>query len=372
MFAFYLLPFLDEKIRGRAVKAVEKFLSLQGDTMGYEEFMKLWKGFFYCFWLSDKTDGQHKLAEIISSFIHQLSCDNKSNPADSAAFMFVRTFWETIGREWMNLDHLRLSKYYYFIGRILFESFKFIASKAESDEWSVDLVKAHNSILSSVVFDFKNQAFPMSIRSYVIENYFPVLKSVREVPFSAEMTVLTCEPIITAVAYCNNKTFFTSFSEALIQGILPGEENEEDFEGGVISGEELEDDSIENIPEEEDEAAEESFDEKEPLESAEDEDFGSEVEDMSGTDDDDGEEEASDDYDGSEEDVSETESSPEFVQSVFDYSKLGKYIFDLGGKEDILVRNRRFLFEFSKIIDQVNCGEVDCCDNDYCCEEAWH
>ena len=382
---FNILIYLDEKIRDRAVKAVEKFLSLQGDSMGYEEFMKLWKGFFYCFWLSDKTDGQHKLAEVISKFIHQLPVDNKSNPSDSSAFLFVRAFWETMGREWPSLDHLRLNKYYYFMGRILFETLNFIASKHENgSEWSVDLVKAQGSILSSTVFDFKNLAFPMSIRAYVMENYFSILKSVREEGFSAEMSVLVCEPIISAVAYCDNKTFFSQFSEALIQGLLPQGDSEDDFED-----EEHDNESDENADGQEHEMefeenseveSEVEFDEKDALEviSDNEEEYQDEEEVSNEEDGDFDEIDSEDDEIVSEEDGIESDdgssSHAEYSPTLFDYSKLGKFIFDYGSCEDILVRNRRFLFDLSKIIDEINSGEIDCCGNgDYCTsEEATH
>ncbi len=342
--------------------------------MGHEEFNKLWKGFFYCFWLSDKTDGQHKLAEIIAKFIFQLPADNKSNVADSSAFLFIRTFWETMGREWPNLDHLRLSKYYYFMGRFLFESLNFIASKSlENSEWSADLVKAHNSILSSTVFDFKNLAFPMSIRAYAIEHYFAIVKSVREEPFSADMTLLVCEPIIAAVAFCDNKTFFSQFSEALIQGILPSGEDEEfledDGEGEEI---ESEDEDEEELDDEDDEEGLEDEDEEE-LENGNDfEEYEKDV--LKNDSEDELEDEEFEEDD--EEMQSDCESLSDYSPSLFDYSKLGKFIFEFGERQEVLVRNRRVLFDLSKIIDQINSGEVDCCSGEACCaaddSEACH
>ena len=380
LFLIFLSFVSDEKTRDRAVKAVEKFLSLQGEAMGYDEFLKLWKGFFYCFWLSDKSDGQQKLAEIISKFIHKLPVDNKNNPAESSAFIFMRTFWETMGREWPNLDHLRLNKYYYFMGRFLFESFTLIASNCTDDnEWSFDMVKALTAILSSVIFDFKNQAYPMSIRSYVIENYFAIVKSVRDVPFSAEATILVCEPIISAIAHCDNKVFFSQFSEALIQGILPGEEGEE-VEDGMELESEIESESNEEVPlveegEELDEkdALETDFDEEVGEDEEEEEEFDLESEEE---DDDEEEEEEEEDFeeDGEKDDEMASDYCDEdYVNSIFDYSKLGRFIFEMGSKDDVLVRNRRFLFDFSKIIEEINSGEVDCCGSNNCRDsEACH
>jgi ribosomal RNA-processing protein 1 len=336
--------------------------------MGYEEFMKLWKGFFYCFWLSDKTDGQHRLAEIISKFVFQLPTDNKNITADSAAFLFIRTFWETMGREWHNLDHLRLNKYYYFIGRVLFESFNLIEYKCgDGCEWSVDLVKAQNAVLSSSVFDFKNLSFPMSIRAYIIENYFSILNSAVKKSFSADISVLVCEPIISAVAFCDNKIFFSQFSEALIQGILP-QNTESDLDDDMeCESEEFEENSQSD--------SEFELDENNALEVISDDQIEGDSCEDSGEDrqlDEEKEEEENSDEEMDSE--IESESVADFASTLLNYSKLGKFIFEFGGREEVLVRNRRFLFDLSNIIDEINSGRVDCCDSNNCCgtEEACH
>ena len=120
--------------------------------------MKLWKGFFYCFWLSDKTEGQFVLAEMIAKLVHNLPAENDSGFAESGAALFLRSFWETMGREWPCLDRLRLNKYYNLMKNILHESFQMIAitSTSETEEftsWNPELVKGHTAILLGTVFE---------------------------------------------------------------------------------------------------------------------------------------------------------------------------------------------------------------------------
>lgn len=126
--------------------------------MSYEEYLKLWKGFFYCFWLSDKTDGQNNLAELIAKLVQNLSVVRDGAFAESAASRFLRSFWETMGREWTNLDHLRLNKYYNLMKQVLHQSFQMIAIASETAEgsvaWNSDIVKGHNSILFGTVFEY--------------------------------------------------------------------------------------------------------------------------------------------------------------------------------------------------------------------------
>ncbi len=132
-------------------------MSNKGDSLSYDEFMKLWKGFFYCFWLSDTTDGQFALAELISKLVHNLPpIDKDGGFGESGAALFLRSFWETMGREWPLLDRLRLNKYYNLMKQVLSESFKMIAIASESENdsaWDPEVVKGHTDILLSTVFE---------------------------------------------------------------------------------------------------------------------------------------------------------------------------------------------------------------------------
>ena len=154
MYLFILI--LDAKIRDRAVRTVQTFLSNKGDSLSYDEFLKLWKGFFYCFWLSDKTDGQFALAELIAKLVHNLPVEKKGDFAESGAALFLRSFWETMGREWPRLDRLRLNKYYNLMKHMLHQSFQLISVASETEEsssWNPEIVKGHNAILLGTVFE---------------------------------------------------------------------------------------------------------------------------------------------------------------------------------------------------------------------------
>ena len=222
-----------------------------------------------------------------------------------------------------------------------------------------------------------NRAYPESIRNYVVENYFELLKCCSAEPFSAEMTVLVCEPVIHAVAYCENKAFFKQSSEALIQGLLPGGDCEDEAcaEG---CGEGCGDNCKMSGCEDEDESVSEDSNDSQISEGSDEEDSMQECSE---------DEEAefdSEEFDNIEDDVcdenEQDESGPccsgdehdhceEEEGFIFDYSLLAKFIFDFGAREDVLVRNRRFLYELSQIIEEVSTGAMDsCCQSgDACC-----
>ena len=61
------------------------------------EMMRLWKGLYYCFWMSDKPLVQEELAESISSFI-------KCFHSQDSSLLFIQSFLQTFGREWFGID----------------------------------------------------------------------------------------------------------------------------------------------------------------------------------------------------------------------------------------------------------------------------
>ena len=218
-----------------------------------------------------------------------------------------------------------------------------------------------------MIFSYSNRAYPESIRNFVVENYFDLLKSSSEESFSPELTVLVCEPIIHAVAYCQSKPFFKQSSEALIQGLLPGEVDDEDDVEDEIS-EDLEENVQENKSESDIEEDVESINENDDPESDEQDDS-----DMEAFNDD--AEFDSEEFDNIKDNCHDSEGccgdshddhEHEHEQEIFDYSLLGKFIFDFGAREDVLVRNRRFLYELSQIIEEVssNIQAASCCNHD--------
>lgn len=61
---------------------------------------KLWKGIFYCFWMSDKPLVQQALAAELAELLLTIQ-------TTEASLSFLRGFWESIVREWGGIDRLR-------------------------------------------------------------------------------------------------------------------------------------------------------------------------------------------------------------------------------------------------------------------------
>jgi ribosomal RNA-processing protein 1 len=61
---------------------------------------KLWKGIFYCFWMSDKPVVQQALAADLAELLLNIK-DTR------ASLDFLKGFWDMIVREWAGIDRLR-------------------------------------------------------------------------------------------------------------------------------------------------------------------------------------------------------------------------------------------------------------------------
>jgi len=117
-------------VRDKAVKKLKKWFGAKQDDFEEVEMMKIWKGLYYCFWMSDKPLVQEELAENISSFV---SCFRNTN----SSLVFVKSFLKTFGREWFGLDRWRTDKFMMFTRRFLRYTFRFVASNT----WQNDLIE---------------------------------------------------------------------------------------------------------------------------------------------------------------------------------------------------------------------------------------
>jgi len=128
----------DKKTRDKAVKNLAAFLSDPSqDALPKTEMAKLWKGIFYCFWMSDKPLVQQALASELAEIV--LAIKNTSS-----ALAFLRGFWEAMVREWSSIDRLRIDKYYMLVRRFVNASFRLLIR----EEWERTICETYNSILT--------------------------------------------------------------------------------------------------------------------------------------------------------------------------------------------------------------------------------
>ncbi|KAI5898032.1 Nop52-domain-containing protein [Schizophyllum commune H4-8] len=128
----------EKKTRDKAVKNLAVFLSDPSrDALPKSEMDKLWKGLFYCFWMSDKPLVQQALASELAELVLTIK-------TTSAALAFLRGFWDAMCREWAGIDRLRLDKYYMLVRRFVNASFRLLLR----NDWSEEVCSEYNEILT--------------------------------------------------------------------------------------------------------------------------------------------------------------------------------------------------------------------------------
>ncbi|THH06725.1 hypothetical protein EW145_g3884 [Phellinidium pouzarii] len=101
------------------------------------EMAKLWKGIFYCYWMSDKPLVQQALSSELAELLLTIS-------STDASLKFLRGFWDAIVREWNGIDRLRMDKYYMLVRKFVNASFRLLVRA----DWDKSVVDKYNSILT--------------------------------------------------------------------------------------------------------------------------------------------------------------------------------------------------------------------------------
>nr|XP_039252421.1 ribosomal RNA processing protein 1 homolog A-like [Styela clava] len=131
----------DKRCRDKALKKLRQFLNLRSAKTdgGFTriEMLSIWKGLFYCMWMSDKPLVQEDLANKISDLLPGLS-------NIKTAMLFFDTFLETMQREWKGIDRLRMDKFYLLVRCVLRKAFEFLKTRswdAGNVDWLLAILK---------------------------------------------------------------------------------------------------------------------------------------------------------------------------------------------------------------------------------------
>lgn len=202
-----MLTQVDKKHRDAAIETLKKWI-IGSPTLSDLDLMKLWKGLFYCMWMSDKPHIQHRLATDLA----QLSM---LYPSALDGLRFVNAFWRTMCREWHGVDYLRMDKFYFLLRQVMQESWRLLASV----EFDRECVELFSEIVSQGPLSSDEKSCPRSIRFHVCENYLSSLVSVGERVDGAMLTMLL-KPVFELLAVGKDKVVFDKLKANFFQGLV--------------------------------------------------------------------------------------------------------------------------------------------------------
>ncbi|XP_037686792.1 ribosomal RNA processing protein 1 homolog A isoform X2 [Choloepus didactylus] len=177
----------NEKVaRDRAVRKLRKYIVARTQRAAggftHDELLKVWKGLFYCMWMQDKPLLQEELGRTISQLIHAFQ-------TTEAQHLFLQTFWQTMNREWMGLDRLRLDKYYMLMRMVLNESLKALKTHGWDERQIEQLLK----LLTTEILHPDSQA-PNGVKSHFIEIFLEELTKVGAQELTADQNLKFIDP----------------------------------------------------------------------------------------------------------------------------------------------------------------------------------
>ncbi|KAH8120081.1 Nop52-domain-containing protein, partial [Phellopilus nigrolimitatus] len=202
----------DKRTRDKAVKSLAAFLSTPDqNALPKSEMAKLWKGIFYCYWMSDKPLVQQALSSELAELLLTISSTN-------ASLVFLKGFWEAIVREWNGIDRLRMDKYYMLVRKFVNASFRLLVRA----EWDKNALEEYNDILTCKGGPLcpEDNRVPTSLSYHLADVYLTELdKSLASSPDSnpppAPLSLLL-DPFLNLAALTNsNVTYQRIYGELL-------------------------------------------------------------------------------------------------------------------------------------------------------------
>ncbi|XP_076231430.1 ribosomal RNA processing protein 1 homolog Nnp-1 [Calliopsis andreniformis] len=180
-----LLSSNDKKVRDKVLKNLRKWLTVRSNSsfaFTEADFMRLWKGLYYCMWMSDKPLIQEELAESLSKIVH---CFNNKD----AVLLYTACVLKTLGTEWYGIDQYRLDKFCMLTRRIIRQTFQ----KCKEMSWDLEWVKGISEILEKILVDKKMcPGFSM----HLTEVFFEELSKISGGDISEEAITVFIKPFI--------------------------------------------------------------------------------------------------------------------------------------------------------------------------------
>ena len=183
-------------------------------------------------WMSDRPLTQQALANSLADLVSVVPSASK--------IPFLRAFWQTMQREWTNIDVLRMEKFLLLTRRYLGATIK----ELKEGKWEVGLVKEHLALLEEVPCEIEDPRIPNGMRFHVIDIYVDELERAGALEKDGEEEgsvplEMLLEPLRKLATSSPTKPVRKKAKEALADERLPGNEKpateavEEDGWGGI-------------------------------------------------------------------------------------------------------------------------------------------
>ncbi|XP_040588187.1 ribosomal RNA processing protein 1 homolog A isoform X1 [Mesocricetus auratus] len=202
----------EQVTRDRAVRKLRKYIMArtQRAAGGFtpDELLKIWKGLFYCMWMQDKPLQQEELGRTISQLIHAFQTTETQH-------LFLRAFWQTMIREWVGIDRLRLDKFYLLMRLLLRESLKAVKTHG----WEERQIEQLLELLTTEILNPDSQA-PNGVKSHFLEIFLEELTRVGAAELTADQNMQFIDPFCQIAARTKDSLVLHKITRSIFETIV--------------------------------------------------------------------------------------------------------------------------------------------------------
>ncbi|XP_038197932.1 ribosomal RNA processing protein 1 homolog A [Arvicola amphibius] len=173
-----------------------------------EEMLKIWKGLFYCLWMQDKLLQQEELGRTISQLVHAFQTTESQH-------LFMRAFWQTMIREWVGIDRLRLDKFYLLMRLVLRESLTTVKTRG----WEERQIEQLLELLTTEVLNPDRQA-PNGVKSHFLEIFLEELTTVGAAELTADQNLQFIDPFCQIAAHTKDSLVLHKITRCILEAIV--------------------------------------------------------------------------------------------------------------------------------------------------------
>ncbi|KAK9300159.1 hypothetical protein QLX08_007077 [Tetragonisca angustula] len=180
-----LLSSNNKIIRDRVLKNLRKWLTVRSQSsfaFTEADFMRLWKGLFYCMWMSDKPLTQEELAEALSKIVHCFKTRD-------VVLLYTSCVLKTLGIEWFGIDQYRLDKFCMLVRKIIRQTFQ----KCKEMLWDIEWIKGISEILEKLLV---NPKICYGFSMHITELYLEELAKISSGNISEDIVTELIKPFI--------------------------------------------------------------------------------------------------------------------------------------------------------------------------------
>ncbi|XP_058806264.1 ribosomal RNA processing protein 1 homolog [Phymastichus coffea] len=180
-----LLANNDKHVRDKVLKNLKKWLTVRSQSsfaFTEEDFFRLWKGLFYCMWMSDKPLVQEDLAESISKLVH---CFHFMEPA----LLYTKCTLISLSNEWFGIDQYRLDKFHMLVRKIIRQTFVMCKNQSWNKQWVVGVAK----VIEDFLLDPK---ICLGLSLHITDLYMEELAKISEGNISPDMVTELIRPFV--------------------------------------------------------------------------------------------------------------------------------------------------------------------------------